>query len=698
MAPIGSQGPNTRRTGSPSRSRGATSVRRRLGRAQRSGPAIAAAVLALLLPSIAAEAPERAAAQTEMGLATPARMSSLSTIRDDGRPESAARCSARWLADRGVGLDSASGASPHTSAESPSDFERPPGAVMRPGVLQAEGPTRPDAARVDGPAPESGIPTAPSAADEPLQDDIGPIVRPNDTYFSLHGRAIHVAMQSIKAWRYTFGARDTTIAVISDGVDYTHGDLDAKIWRNADEILGNGIDDDRNGYVDDWFGWDFAGDLVVAGSGVGPVPDNDPMPLQLGERSDSALGLPVSRANRGTMMAGLAAAETHNAYGIAGLAWGAKIMPLKIALEYEFEAGDESSRFVGAYPVHIVEAICYAANNGADVILFGGFALPDPRRDWETMVMMEGAIEHAHEMGALVIAPAGECGTPGPGCPDEAEYGPDPTILPAGFQRVLAVQSVDLDLKRRERASSGPWVDLVAPGEGFMTTVNTENDFEFTIVGNRHPDTSDFAAANVAGVAALLLAADPDLTPYQLETQLCASASRTVGGPYSATEGRLRNDRFGCGAVDAEAGIELMRWQVSLDIDAMTHTVERSDPLPNIRLSTDRLNRGAWEIRRDVGWIRALPMVQPLGMPSEISIALDLARLEAEELSGRRLAAGDEVTTSLRVCPVNPRNVFFDDERDCLPGSRSGCHCIDYLVRFVDELFFRYLPSLSVGG
>ncbi len=602
---------------------------------------------------------------------------------DVGAPESAERCSARWLLEMSAAVDSGF----RREGVSEPAWSKPPSGIMLPPLA--------DDARL--PAQDDAGPLSVEAG-EPLQDDIGPIVRPNDTYFSLHGRAIHVAMQSIKAWRYTFGARDTTIAVISDGVDYTHPDLDTKMWRNSAEIPGNEIDDDRNGYVDDWFGWDFAGDLVVADSRVGPVPDNDPMPLLLGDRSDSALGLPVSRANRGTMMAGLAAAETHNAYGIAGVAWGARVMPLKIALEYEFEEGDPSTRIVGAYPIHIVEAICYAANNGADIILLGGFALPDPTRDWPTMVKMENAIEHAHKMGALVIAPAGECGTPGPYCPDEAVYGPDPTILPAGFQRVLAVQSVDLDLNRRARASTGPWVDLVAPGEGFMTTVNTENDFEFAIIGNRHPDASDFAAANVAGVAALLLAADPDLTPFQLEEQLCASANRSTGGEYTATEGRLRNDKFGCGMVDAEAGIELMRWQVSLDTDAITHVVERSELLPNITLSTDRLNRGSWEVRRDVGWIRALPVAQKLGKPSEISIALDLATLEAEELSGRRLAAGDEVTTSLRICPVNTRNVFFDDERDCLHGSRSGCHCIDYLVRFVDQVFRRYLPSISVGN
>lgn len=597
-------------------------------------------------------------------------------------PKTAERCSARWLIDMRSRIDAGSGVETAGGAE----FSEPPGAIMLPAVSDigevGESPSR----------VAEGI-----LQDDMFQDDIGPIVRPNDTYFSLHGRLSHVMMQTIKAWRYTFGSRDTTIAIISDGVDYTHEDLDAKIWRNGGEIPGNGIDDDGNGYIDDWMGWDFAGDLVVRGSLTGPVPDNDPMPLQLGERSDSARGRPVSLANRGTMMAGIAAAKTHNARGIAGVAWGARIMPLKVALEYEWVPGDPSSRIVGAYAIDIVEAICYAANNGADIILLGGFTLPKPRDEWSTMAMMESAIEHAHERGALVIAPAGECGTPGPGCPDEAEYGLDPTILPAGFQRVLAVQSVNPDGERRPGASTGPWVDLTAPGEALLTTVNTDNDSLYYPVGGRHLDVSDFAAANVAGVAALLLAVDPDLTPYRLEKQLCDTANRRLGGTYTATDGRLRNDRFGCGIVDAEAGIELMPWQVSLEVDEITHIVERSELLPTIRLSTDRLNRGAWEVRRDVGWIRALPNAQRLGTPSEMSITLDLDRLEAEELAGRRLAAGDEVTTSLRVCPVNSRNIIEDDESDCAPGSRSGCHCIDYMVRFVDHVFRRYLPSISVG-
>ncbi len=105
-----------------------------------------------------------------------------------------------------------------------------------------------------------------------------------------------------EAWDIEKGSPDVVIAVIDSGIDYTHPDLATKIWNNVDEIQGNGIDDDNNGYVDDVMGWDFA------------YGDNDPK----------------DGVGHGTMCAGVAAAITDNNIGMAGVCWNCKIMPVQV--------------------------------------------------------------------------------------------------------------------------------------------------------------------------------------------------------------------------------------------------------------------------------------------------------------------------------------------------------------------------------
>ncbi len=87
-------------------------------------------------------------------------------------------------------------------------------------------------------------------------------VVPNDQFFSLlwglHNTSRDADIDAPEAWDIETGGSNAVIAVIDTGVDYTHEDLAANIWRNPNEISGNGIDDDGNGYIDDGIGWDFS--------------------------------------------------------------------------------------------------------------------------------------------------------------------------------------------------------------------------------------------------------------------------------------------------------------------------------------------------------------------------------------------------------------------------------------------------------
>ena len=99
---------------------------------------------------------------------------------------------------------------------------------------------------------------------------VRPVAQPNDQYIGLQwgvnntGQSINgtagvadADIDGFEAWDVRSSAADIVVAVIDSGVQWSHPDLDGNIWSNSDEIAGNGIDDDNNGYIDDVRGWDF---------------------------------------------------------------------------------------------------------------------------------------------------------------------------------------------------------------------------------------------------------------------------------------------------------------------------------------------------------------------------------------------------------------------------------------------------------
>ena len=275
--------------------------------------------------------------------------------------------------------------------------------------------------------------------------------------------------------------RPVVVAVIDTGVAWNHRDLDAgQMWTNADEIPGNRIDDDRNGYVDDILGWNFLDET----------------------------NLPWDFDGHGTLVASLIAARSDNGVGIAGINPGARIMALK--------ALDNSGRGRAS---SVAEAIVYAAANGARVINLsvGGLDLTPTE---------QAAIDYARSTGVVVVAAAGNEGISLDG------YGP------AGADNVLTVAATGID-DRPVLANQGRQVDLAAPGVDVLglRAIATDLmghglDIEYAAGGNivgesrsyyRASGTS-FAAPIVAGVASLLLSSRPDLTDLEVERLLEQSA------------------------------------------------------------------------------------------------------------------------------------------------------------------------------
>ena len=135
-------------------------------------------------------------------------------------------------------------------------------------------------------------------------------------------------MDMISAWDITRGTREVVIAIHDDGMNLDHPDLQANLWTNFDEVAGNGLDDDNNGYIDDVHGWDVLDD------------DNDP-------RGDGI------EDGHGTAVAGAAGAVGNNTTGISGPAWTVSLMPIR--------AGFDSAQAVAG--------IEYAIENEADILV-----------------------------------------------------------------------------------------------------------------------------------------------------------------------------------------------------------------------------------------------------------------------------------------------------------------------------------------
>ncbi|WP_293129505.1 S8 family serine peptidase [Microcoleus sp. bin38.metabat.b11b12b14.051] len=269
-----------------------------------------------------------------------------------------------------------------------------------------------------------------------------------------------------EVWNQEITGKGIVVAVVDGGVDYTHPDLNGNIWRNPGEIPGNGIDDDRNGFIDDIGGWDFVSN------------DNNPM--------DESID------GHGTHVAGIIAAE-RNDFGITGVAYNAQIMPVRVLPK--FDTGNWNN---------VAAGIRYAANNGANII---NLSLGN---NTEPIPAVDAAIQYATDKKVVVVMSAGNKSSPQPGYPaiNADRFG-------------IAVGGIDRNNKMYSSSNLAgfrPLDYLVAPGVDIYSTTpnNTYKTFNGTSMATPH----------VAGVVALMLSANPTLTPAQVEYILTTTANR----------------------------------------------------------------------------------------------------------------------------------------------------------------------------
>jgi len=328
---------------------------------------------------------------------------------------------------------------------------------------------------------------------------------PNDSQYSTQwhynntgqsGGTVDADIDLPEAWEIETGNSEVIVAIQDQGVDYSHVDLDGNMWHNTGEIAGNGIDDDNNGYVDDYYGYNF-------GDGKGEIEPGE----------------------HGTHVGGTVAAETNNGTGVAGIAGGTgnndgvRLMSVQV-----FGASNQNG---------FDEGFIYSADMGAHISQnsWGGGGESQSINDAIDYFIANGGSAGSPMQGGVVIFAAGNSNT-----------STGSSTYPSQYESAIAVASTDHNDVRSSFSNYGSWVDIAAPG----------SDIYSCEPGNQYQGMSgtSMACPHVSGVAALIVSHHAgNITPAEVRNRLL-----TYVDDISANNSSY-NGQLGSGRLNAYAAI-----------------------------------------------------------------------------------------------------------------------------------------------
>lgn len=294
-------------------------------------------------------------------------------------------------------------------------------------------------------------------------------------------------VNAYNAWNLNTGSSSVRIAIVDDEVRVTHQDLQSKIYTNPLEVA-NGVDDDHNGYIDDRNGWD-AGDN-----------DNNP---------NRPLAAPAGVMIHGTHCAGIAAAATNNALGVASIGNGVSIIPVKVNRDIN----------TANYLDNPYGGVEYAIAAKANVVSMswggGGYSQSE-----------QLLFNYGYSQGIVFVAAAGNSSSSAP-------------HYPSAYNHVIAVAASTTGDLKSGFSNYGTWVDITAPGSNIYSCMGNADNTYGMLSG------TSMACPMVAGLCALMLSNSPSLTPDALESCL-KNAADNIDAANPAYVGKL-----GAGRIDA---------------------------------------------------------------------------------------------------------------------------------------------------
>lgn len=349
----------------------------------------------------------------------------------------------------------------------------------------------------------------------------------NDTQVIKYG-TVDADVDALEAFEGDDETTTPLVGIIDTGVDLDHTDLADNIWVNPGEDLNgdgiiapleiNGIDDDHNGFVDDFHGWDYSGYL----DSIYVIEDNDP----------------TDYYGHGTHCAGIVGAVRGNGSGVSGITTPCRIMAIKI--------------FPYAFFSLSAKGIVYAADNGCDLINMS-WGSPYPSK------LIEDALGYAIEKGVLPIAAAGNSGA-------------DDYFYPASLPQVFTVGASNSDDEVTHFSTYGEHIEVVAPGEDILSLrADTTDMYAEGGASGIEPlvhvvdslyylaDGTSMAAPCAVGVAAYIVAASPGLTGQRIREIIEQSADDFIfpyGGDSLHSPGK--DIYSGHGRVNLNSALQLL--------------------------------------------------------------------------------------------------------------------------------------------
>lgn len=339
--------------------------------------------------------------------------------------------------------------------------------------------------------------------------------------YSLQGP---VSSNVTDAWDTTTGSDKALVAVIDTGAKLDHPDLQGALWTNTKEIPGNNKDDDRNGFVDDVHGYDFA--------------NKD--------------GRPNDDNGHGTHVTGIVAARGNNGIGVAGVAWGSQVIVVK-ALQ-----SDGSG-----YTSDLAKSIDYVTTlkkKGVPVI-----AMNLSLGGTQYSAALYRAVQRARNQDILVIAAAGNDGA------DNDRTG----SYPANFKidNVVSVGATDTVGQLASYSNFGASsVHLAAPGSDILSTytIDTGQGLYKTLSG------TSMASPHVAGIVGLISASNLSLSALQVRSILLSTVTSVPALQGAVITGGLTNARA---AVQTAVGTAGLTRLIGIVRDA------RKKPISGVRMA-----------------------------------------------------------------------------------------------------------------